>query len=107
MVSPPEGRRSPPAQDPPSSSVPAMSAGRLLRELEDLAADLAVDVRFEDLESAGGLCRYGGRTCLLVNQRLSVLERVALMASELASLPLGDIFIRPQLRELLESRSQG
>ncbi|MBQ42071.1 MAG: hypothetical protein CME15_06390 [Gemmatimonadetes bacterium] len=80
-----------------------MSAGRLLRELEDLAADLAVDVRFEDLESAGGLCRYGGRTCLLVNQRLSVLERVALMASELASLPLGNIFIRPQLRELLES----
>ena len=75
-----------------------MSAGRLLRELEDLAADLAVDVRFEDLESAGGLCRYGGRTCLLVNQRLSVLERVALMASELASLPLGEIFTRPQLR---------
>ncbi len=83
-----------------------MSAG-LLRELQDLATDLAVDVRFEELESAGGLCRYGGRTCLLVNQHLSVLERVDLMASELASLPLEDIFIRPRLRELLESRSRG
>ena len=107
MVSPPEGRRSTPAQDPTVESVPAMSAGRLLRELEDLAADLAVDVRFEDLESAGGLCRYGGRTCLLVNRRLSVLERVDLISTELASLPLEDIFIRPRLRELLESRSPG
>ena len=79
----------------------------VLQELEALAGDLEVEVRYDDLDGHGGLCRYGGRTCLLVNQRLSVLERVALMASELASLPLGDIFIRPQLRELLESRSQG
>jgi hypothetical protein len=83
-----------------------MSAGGLLGELQDLAAELAVDVRFEELDSAGGLCRYGGRTCLLVNRHLTLLERVDLMASELASLPLEDIFIRPRLRELLESRSR-
>jgi|AP95_1055475.scaffolds.fasta_scaffold02518_8 hypothetical protein len=85
----------------------SVSPPALLTELEDLAADLAVDIRFEELESAGGLCRYGGRTCLLVNRRLSVLERVDLISTELASLPLEDIFIRPRLRELLESRSPG
>ncbi len=81
-----------------------MEARALLKALEDLAAELSVDVRFEELESAGGLCRYGGKTCLLVNRHLSVAERVELMAAELASLPRDHIFLRPQVRDILESR---
>ena len=81
-----------------------MEARVLLQELQDLAAELSVDVRFEELESAGGLCRYGGKTCLLVNRQLTVPERVELMAAELASFPREHIFLRPQVRDLLESR---
>ncbi len=85
-----------------------METSVLLRELENLAAELDVDVRVEDLdETSGGLCRYGGRTCLLINSQLSPPERVALIAAELASLPTGQIFVRPQVRELLESRTAG
>ena len=81
-----------------------METSALLRELENLAAELDVDVRFEDLdEASGGLCTYGGKTCLLINSQLSPPERVALIAAELASLPTDHIFVRPQVRELLES----
>ena len=85
-----------------------METSALLRELENLAAELDVDVRFVDLdEASGGLCRYGGKTCLLINSQLSPPERLALIAAELASLPTGQIFVRPQVRELLESRTAG
>lgn len=76
-----------------------------LQELEALAADLAVEVRYEDLGGRGGLCRFGGRTCLLVDRNLSVPERVDLFVRGLSALPLEGVFIRPHLRELLEGRA--
>lgn len=82
-----------------------MDDAHLLQELETLACDLAVEVRREDLEgSRGGLYRLRDRTCILIDRRLSVPERVDLMARALACLPLGGVFIRPAVRELLERR---
>lgn len=75
----------------------------MLQELESLAADLGVEMRYDDMEGRGGLCRYAGRTCLLVNHALSLPERVDVIGGALARLPLDDVFIRPQVRELLES----
>lgn len=82
-----------------------MDHAMALQELEALAADLGVEVRYEELGGRGGLCRYGGRTCLLVDHNLSVPERVSLFVRELSSLPLEGEFIRPHLRELLEGRA--
>ncbi|MFC1526198.1 hypothetical protein ACFL6X_05230 [Candidatus Latescibacterota bacterium] len=82
-----------------------MEESLLLQELEALAAELAVDVRYEDLDSRGGLCRFGGRTCLLLSRDLSVPERVDLFAEGLAGLPLEGVFMRPRVRELLERRA--
>jgi hypothetical protein len=81
-----------------------MEESLLLQELEALAAELAVDVRYEDLDSRGGLCRFGGRTCLLLNRNLTVSERVNLFAEGLADLPLEGVFMRPRVREFLERR---
>ena len=79
----------------------------ILQELEALAAELSVELRYEDLqgESTGGLCRLGGRVCLFVDRTLSVAERVRLIVRELAELPLGGVFVRPGVRELLEARA--
>lgn len=82
-----------------------MDQALLFQELEALAAELEVDVRYEDLASRGGLCRVGDRTCLFVNRSLSLVERVAVFADGLASLPLDGVFIRPLVRDLLESRT--
>ncbi|MFH1567327.1 MAG: hypothetical protein ABIL09_04945 [Gemmatimonadota bacterium] len=82
-----------------------MDQTAVLQDLEALAAALQIDVRYEDLEGRGGLCRFGGRTCLLVSRGLSVPERVDLFVGGLSSLPLDGVFIRPRVRELLERRA--
>jgi hypothetical protein len=83
-----------------------MDLTTVLQELETLAESLAVEMRYDDLEEGrGGLCRYGGRTCLIVNRALPVGERVRVISNALARLPLDDVFVRPQVRELLERQA--
>ena len=54
------------------------------------------------LEGRGGLCKYGGKNYLIVNRSLSVQERIHLLSRALSRFPLDDVFLRPQIRELLE-----
>lgn len=83
-----------------------MDRADLLQELEAVAAELAVEVRREDLDgSRGGLCRLRDRTCILLDRGLSLSERVDLMAQALSQIPLEGVFLRPVVRELLERRS--
>jgi hypothetical protein len=84
-----------------------MEPTKVLQELESLAASLSVEVRYDDLDGPGGLCRYGGRSRLIVNRALSVAERVRVISRALARLPLDDVFVRPQIRELLEGHATG
>lgn len=82
-----------------------MDQAFILQELETLAEDLAVEIRYDTLESRGGLCRYKGRTCLIVNRDLSLPDRIHLLCEALSRLPLDNVFIRPQVRALLERRN--
>ena len=84
-----------------------MNEALILQELEGLAAKLAIEVVYDgDLEdSRGGLCRFGGRSYLYVNQALTVSERVNLFLSVLAGRPLDGVFVKSQVRELLEARN--
>ena len=76
----------------------------ILQDLESLAAELAIEVLYDDLEeSRGGLCRVGGKSRLYINRTLSVAERIRLLVAELSDLPHEGVFLRPRVRELLES----
>ena len=79
----------------------------ILQELETLASALAIELHYEPLEGQGGLCRYKGKTRLIVNRNLSVAERIHLLSQSLARLPLDHVFIRPCIRELLEHQPHG
>ena len=79
----------------------------LLQELETLAEKLRIEVRYEALEGQGGLCRYGGRTYLILNGGLAVGERVEAFCLALVRLPLDEVFIRPQVRERIEESAGG
>ncbi len=79
-----------------------MDATILLQELETLAAGLDIEVRYDDFEGQGGLCRYGGRSYLIVNRKLDTEARVHLLCCALARLSLDAVFIRPQVREQIE-----
>lgn len=74
----------------------------LLQELETLVEGLDIEVRYDDFEGRGGLCRYGGRSYLIVNHELDTGARVRLLCRVLARLPIDSVFIRPQVREQIE-----
>ena len=84
-----------------------MEESILLQELETLAEALRIEVRYDAFEGRGGLCRYGGKTYLILNDELAVGERVEAFCRALARLPLDEIFIRPQVRERIENGATG
>ncbi|HIG56609.1 MAG TPA: hypothetical protein EYQ18_22035 [Candidatus Handelsmanbacteria bacterium] len=79
----------------------------LLQELETLAEDLGIEVRYDAFEGRGGLCRYGGKTYLIASDELNVGEKVNLFCRALSRLSLDAVFIRPQVREKIETCASG
>ena len=78
----------------------------ILRELESLAAELAIEVRYEPIEGTGGLCRYGGKHYLIMPIDLPRAQRIDVLVDALARQPTDEIFLRPDIRDLLESRNR-
>jgi hypothetical protein len=78
----------------------------LLDQLEELADKLGIKVRYESVNleessSAGGLCRLKGEYVLIIQAQAPVKEKIQVMTEVLKRFPLGDIYIRPVIRELL------
>ncbi len=82
-----------------------MNETALLQELEALAEELAVEVRYDILEGSGGLCRYGGKTYLILSRELNTAEKLHVFAHALSRLSLDAIFVRPQVREFIETNA--
>jgi len=84
-----------------TNSDETMREALLLQQLEALAERLGVKVRYGSLEGSGGLCRYGGATHLILNQSLSVSERIEAFVRALRQLDLGAVFVAPKIREMI------
>lgn len=81
-----------------------MEDALILQELEALAAELEIEVRYEDLDgAAGGLCKVRGRQSLILDRTLLPSERVSSLSRALARCPFEELFVRPHVRALLES----
>ena len=83
-----------------------MSDEFLLDQLEDLANRLGIKVRYENVNleessSVGGLCRLKGEYVLIIHAQAPVKEKIEVLTEVLKRFPLGDIYIRPVIRELL------
>ena len=78
----------------------------MLQELESLAAELAIEIRYEHIEGMGGLCRYGGKAHLIMPVDLPRAQRINSLIDALARQPTDEIFLRPDVRNLLESRNK-
>jgi hypothetical protein len=79
------------------------AAETLLGELLALAETLGVEVEVGDPPGDGGVVRLAGKTRVLLNVSSPLTHQVDLMAEALASEELGDQFLKPRLRALLES----
>jgi hypothetical protein len=85
-----------------------MKTEQILKELEDVARRLGIDVRMERGGFRGGLCLIDDEQVIVLNKRQPAESRLAVLAESLKSLPVETVFMRPAVRKALESswRSQ-
>jgi hypothetical protein len=83
----------------------------LLRQLEELAESLEIEVRYESFKgegafSAGGLCKLKGEYLLIINSKAGVREKAEAIGGALKGFDLSQVYLRPGLREFLDSLSE-
>jgi hypothetical protein len=79
-----------------------------LKELEELAQSLGMEVRYENLKkegvfSAGGLCRLKGQYLLIINTRAPVKDKIEALAVAVSRFDLSRLYLKPGLREYLST----
>lgn len=85
-----------------------MDKNTTLTLLEELALKLGITIRYDtvkkgDFIHTGGLCQLRGEYIFIINSKASTGEKIRLLASALKRFDLGHIYIRPAVRELLDS----
>ena len=84
-----------------------MDEAALLVLLEELACGLGIEVRYESMDreaafSSGGLCRIRGKPAIIVNRKAASQEKIKILALALNRMDLGQVYMKPALREFLE-----
>ena len=80
-----------------------MTDETLLQEFENLAERLSVKIKFGKLDGEGGLCRYRDDYHIIVNKRLDIPGRIAVLARAFSRFPLDDVFLIPAIREAIDT----
>jgi len=80
-----------------------MKTHLILQGFESLIQNLSIDLRYEKGDFTGGLCKMGTKSVLIINNKLPVESKIKVMANELNRLDLEQIYIRPALRDIIES----
>ena len=83
----------------------------ILYQLVELAQKLGMTVRFENINmeestSTGGLCCVRGEYIIIVHSRATVKEKIKVMIEALRNFDLGDIYIKPAIRQLIEGNKE-
>lgn len=79
-----------------------MDGEAILMCLEELANKLGIEVRWDALGSEGGICTLRGKRILMVDESLSDAAKIEVMAEALCGEAIEEIYIRPEVREVLE-----
>ena len=74
----------------------------LIQELQDVAAQLGVTIRYERGDFEGGYCILREQKILLVNRRLFPAKKASVLAMAMHEIGLEDIYLKPAVREYIE-----
>lgn len=74
----------------------------ILQELEDVAKKLGYRIRYEKGNFVGGDCRVREEKVLVINKFLPIEGRISTIARALARIGVGNVFITPQARKLID-----
>jgi hypothetical protein len=85
----------------------ALDEGGFLRELEEVAQSLGIEVRYENMKrqgsfTSGGLCRLKGQYLLIINSRAAARDKIEALAKALKRFDLTHLYLKPGVREFLD-----
>ena len=79
-----------------------MNYQNLMQELEGLARDLGLQIRYEKGDFEGGFCILKDQKVLVVNKKLHDARKASVLAQALGEFGIETTFIKPNLREYIE-----
>lgn len=85
-----------------AKSVPDDKKDSLIEELIKVMETLGLDVRIEKGTFRGGYCLLREQKLFLMNKNLEQDKKISLLARNIAKLGTEGIYLRPNIRELIE-----
>jgi hypothetical protein len=89
-----------------------MDERTILDHLEELAERFGIQIRYETIKQdedstnvTGGLCLLKGKYVLIINSKATIKDRIKTLAIAVKHFDLDQIYIRPDIRELLDKIS--
>ena len=79
-----------------------MNQGEIVEYLAELSEKLGIKVRWEALLGDGGICELRGKRYLFVDRSNDLTTQVEVMADALCGEPIDNVFILPEVRDLLD-----
>jgi len=75
---------------------------QILNELEQLASNCGIAIRYEKGDFDGGYCVLKAERLIVINKRLAPVRRASVLARGLAEVGIDEIYLKPAIREYIE-----
>jgi len=75
---------------------------QLVNELEEVARQLGIQIRYEKGDFEGGFCVLKDQKVMVVNKRLHDARKASAFAQALAEYGIETMYMKPSLREYIE-----
>jgi len=82
-----------------------MEEKQVLDQLTNLVGQLGLEMRWEEGDFTGGICRVDAQEMFIINPSLPTFEKVQVLCLSLRGLDLSKVFVVPRLRALIEGNS--
>jgi hypothetical protein len=79
-----------------------MTNEQILNELEHLALNCGISLRYEKGDFDGGYCVLKAERLIVINKRLMLGRRASVLAQGLAEVGIDEIYLKPAVREYIE-----
>tara|TARA_B100000579_G_C22739422_1_gene808330 strand:+ start:751 stop:1110 length:360 start_codon:yes stop_codon:yes gene_type:complete len=79
-----------------------MATQAIFEILESIASKLKIEIRYEEIDYAGGLCRIGDSRFIIVNRDLDINQTQKVLAEALSKCSVDQLFIPPKVRDFID-----
>jgi hypothetical protein len=80
----------------------SMTHEQILSELEQLASNCGISIRYEKGDFDGGYCVLKTERLIVINKRLAPARRASVLAQGLAEVGIDEMYLKPVIREYIE-----